>query len=270
MEYVVHGEAPRSILFIPGGPGSAHPQGLLGRMVERQLRPYLAAGWQTWQVTRRRHMPAGHTVADMAADHADFIRDQLGGHVDLVVGESYGGMIALHVAADHADTVGLVVVVGAAARITQEGRDLDLRWARARADGRTEDAGSAMLEYMLRGPRLAGVRRVLGRAVGPLLFSRSACPAGDLLVEAEAEMAYDATDALPRIRVPVLMLSGDADMFFPRELLEETAGLVPDCELVLYPGLGHMRAVSSKRVPRDALAWAERRRTEYAGPGDAL
>jgi pimeloyl-ACP methyl ester carboxylesterase len=37
-------------------------------------------------------MPAGHSVADMADDVAQAIAD-LGRRVDLVVGESYGGMI---------------------------------------------------------------------------------------------------------------------------------------------------------------------------------
>lgn len=73
MEYVVLGTRPRTILLIPGGPGSEIPSGFMARLEERQVRPYLEAGYAVWTVTRRRGMPPGHTVADMAADHACFI-----------------------------------------------------------------------------------------------------------------------------------------------------------------------------------------------------
>ena len=37
----------------------------------------------------------------------------------------------------------------------------------------------------------------------------------------------------------------------------ETAGLIPNCTLIWYEGMGHMRAASSGRIPRDVLAWTE-------------
>jgi pimeloyl-ACP methyl ester carboxylesterase len=66
---------------------------MLLRLFQRRFRLYVAAGFTVWILTRRRHMPAGHSAADMADDVAQAIAD-LGRRVDLVVGESYGGMIA--------------------------------------------------------------------------------------------------------------------------------------------------------------------------------
>lgn len=112
MDYVVLGDGRRTLLSIPGGPGSDIPTGPLGRLTERESRPYVDAGYAVWTVTRRRNMPPGHTVADMADDYADFIRGRLGGSVDVVLGTSYGGMIAMHLAAQHPGLVGSVVLAG--------------------------------------------------------------------------------------------------------------------------------------------------------------
>ena len=255
MEYAVLGHGPKTILFIPGGPGSEIPSGGFERKgILAQVKPYAEAGYTVWHVCRRRNMPVGHTIADMADDYARFIRDELGGHVDVVVGESYGGLIAIHLAADHAALIGRVVLALAAATITESGRELDRRWALARAEGRFDDAGAIALEYALRGDELAGLRRRLGPLVGRM-FANSHTPPGDLLVEAEAESAFDGRAVLGRITVPVLLLCGDNDQFFTPDIVSETAAGIPDCTVVWFEGMGHLRAAMSGRVPREVLAW---------------
>ena len=261
MEYLALGDGPRSLLSIPGGPGSDLPEGLMGRLSERELHPYVEAGFTVWTVTRPRNMPPGHTVADMATDHARFVREELGGAVDVVLGQSYGGMVALHLAAAHPDVVGAVVLAGAAARVAEWGTDVDSRWARLRAEGRDAEAGAVFLEYLLPDPRYAGVRRALGHVTGRL-FTGSATPPGDLLVEADAERTFDARDALAHITAPVLLLAGEEDRFFPIDTVRETAAWIADSTLVTYPGRAHVATISSSDVPRDVLAWLERH-----GPG---
>jgi pimeloyl-ACP methyl ester carboxylesterase len=261
MEYAVlghgHGHGRKSILFIPGGPGSEIPTGGLARKgILAHVKPYAEAGYTVWQVCRRRNMPEGHTVADMADDYARFIRDELGGHVDVVIGESYGGMIAIHLAADHAALVGRVVLALAAATITDSGRELDLQWARARAEGRFGDAGALALEYVVRGDEMAGLRNLIGPLVGRM-FANSHIPPGDLLVEGEAEAAFDARGVLGRITVPVLLLCGDNDQFFTADIVRETAAGIPDCTVVWFEGMGHVRAAMSGRIPREVLAWIQ-------------
>jgi predicted alpha/beta-hydrolase family hydrolase len=53
----------------------------------------------------------------------------------------------------------------------------------------------------------------------------------------------------PRIRCPVLLLSGEADPFARIELLRTSVGLLERAELVTYPRLGH----TLKPVLEDAL-----------------
>ena len=43
----------------------------------------------------------------------------------------------------------------------------------------------------------------------------------------------------PKIRCPVLLLSGDRDPFARITLLRQAVGRLPNAELVIYPGVGH-------------------------------
>ena len=265
MEYLALGDGPRTLLFLPGGPGSEIPTGAMAGLMTRQHAPFVRAGYTVWIVTRRRGMPATHTVSDMADDHAQFVEEMLGGHVDLVVGESYGGMIAQYLAARHPSHVGRVVLALAAATISEEGKDLDVRWATARGEGRYAQAGEVFLEYVVPGPGRAWVRRVLGPVAGQL-FARSTVPAQDLLVEARAEAAFDARDVLSHIRAPVLILCGDEDEFFSPAAVQETADLIPDATVRFYEGKNHMRAAMSGRIPADVLAWTGADAADAAAP----
>lgn len=258
MDYLVLGDAPRVLLSIPGGPGSEIPAGILARLAERESRAYLDAGYAVWSVTRRRDMPPGHSVADMADDHARFIREELGGFADVVLGQSYGGMIALYLAGRHPGLVGSVVLAGAAATLEEWGRDVDVRWARLRAEGRHAEAGAVFLEYFLPGPRYAALRRLLGPAAGSI-FARSTTPPGDLLVEADAERAYDARELLGRIDVPVLLVCGEQDRFFSMDAVRQTAAGCADSTVISYPGRGHVGTLTSGRLPEDVVAWLARR-----------
>lgn len=263
MAHVLVGDGPRTVMIMPGGPGSMIPSGPMAMMLTEDWKDYLAAGYRVCFVTRPRNMPIGHSIADMAADHARFIREELGGRGDLAVGKSYGGLIAFYLAANHPEVARFVVAAGAAATVPEVGKEVDRRWARLRAEGRHTEAATVMLEFMMPGPRAAFVRRLAAPVMGALVATLDV-PAGDLLVEAEAECAFDASDVLDhlrRIQVPMLLVYGEEDEYIPPSAFDETAAHIPDCTVVSYPGLGH-RAVMSSRVPQDVLAWVARRDTE--------
>jgi pimeloyl-ACP methyl ester carboxylesterase len=258
MEVMAWGTGPRTLFFLPGGPGSSLPAGPFGRLARRWFAPFVDAGYSVHYVTRRRAMPRGHTVADMADDHADAIAEHLDGHADLVVGMSYGGMVAQYLAARHSDAVGRLALVVSAARVSDWGKNVDARLAAALVQDDRSAAGAAFAEYVAPGPRSRWLRHAAGPWLGRALLSGRHYPAADLLVETEAEIAFDAREVLPRIRVPVLLACGDRDRFFPPDIVEETVRLVPDATLVTYPGGGHMKVASSRHVVRDVLAFAER------------
>lgn len=259
MEFLTWGAGPRNLLFIPGGPGSGLPLGLTGRMSRRWFDPFESAGFTIWYVTRRRGMSRGHTVADMADDYADAIGDRLGGRVDLVVGESYGGMIAQYLAARHGGAMGRVAIVVAAAEVSEWGKEVDTRLAAAVERGDSAAAGAAFAEYVIPSDRGRWIRRLLGRWIGRGLLSGKSYPASDILVEVEAEIAFDARPVLPDVTVPAILLCGERDRFFPPEVVAETARLIPDCAQVIYAGQGHVKVATSSRVPRDVLEFVDRR-----------
>ena len=59
--------------------------------------------------------------------------------------------------------------------------------------------------------------------------------------------------------VPVLLVCGDEDLDFPKEVYEETARLIPDCTLRMYEGAGHLRAIRDERFVQDVLAFVRQR-----------
>jgi pimeloyl-ACP methyl ester carboxylesterase len=257
MEFTTWGRGPRTLLSIPGGPGSTLPTGALARVLVRLHRPLVDAGLAVWIVTRRRNMPAGHTVADMADDYAALIADEFGGRVDLVVGESCGGMVAQYLAAQHSERLERVAVVIAGCEVSEWGKDVDARLAHALARRDATGCGMAFGEYVLPGDRLRWLRRLLAPAVGRALFTDHRCPSEDVLTELEAELAFDSRAVLPTIRVPVLLISGGSDRFFPPAVIDETAALIPDCTVVRYEGKGHLGTGTDKRVARDLLAFVD-------------
>lgn len=257
MEYARWGDGPRRLIWIPGGPGSDVPRGAMGTIFGSTVKPLVDAGYSVWLITRKRNMPVGHSIEDMAADYAALIAEQFGGRVDVVVGVSYGGAVLLYLAANHPTCAEHFVAALAAGTITEWGRDVDYRWAQARARGDGAEAGRVMAEYVFPDPSQSAVRSVMGQVMRGV-FSGETTPPGDLMVEAEAEMAFDARDALPRISVPVLLISAEEDMFFTPQIVDETVALIPESTVVRYPGKGHLRAASSGRLFRDVLEYANR------------
>lgn len=254
MEFLTWGDGSKTLVYIPGGPGSALPERLTLRASRRWFEPFVQAGYAVWMITRRRNMPNGHTVADMAGDYAHAITDALDGRADLVVGVSYGGMIGQYLAALHGDCLGRLAIVAAAAEVSDWGKQVDTRLAAALARGDRTGVGTAFAEYAISGERSRWVRRLIGPWIGRVLLSGKSYPPADLLVETEAELAFDSRSVLPRIQVPVVLVCGDRDRFFPIGLVEETVGLIPRCSLVRYEGQGHLKVASSRRVAHDILA----------------
>lgn len=259
MQWARYGDGSGTVVWVPAGPGAQLPTGLLDVLQARQVAPLVAAGFSVWIVTRIRNMPRGHTVSDMADDYASLIGTEFGGRVDAVVGLSYGGMIVQYLAADHPGCARDFVIALSAASITAWGRDVDFRLARAMVDGDERQSAQIMAEYVFPEVTDRWQRRLTGRVIAPLAGS-SEVPDGDLIVEAEAEMAFDARDILARIDVPVLLITAEEDLFFTPEIVEDTAARIKNCTVVRYPGTGHLRAATSSRIGADVLAFLRRTR----------
>ncbi len=259
MAYVRWGTGPKTLLMLGGGPGNAMPRDLFLSWLLRPYRPLVEEGYTIWMVTRKRNMPEGYTFADMADDHAQLIADEFGGKADLVVGFSTGGQIGFYLAGRHPDRFGHIVIAVAGYADDEQAKKILVPYARLAGDGRMDEAMGSMFEVLY--PSLPrGVGRALGAVQGRLMYGEThASFANDVMVEAEAELACDARDVLTSISVPVLLVCGDRDEGFSKEVYEETARLIPDCTLRMYEGLGHMGVVRDKRFTRDILDFVRQR-----------
>jgi pimeloyl-ACP methyl ester carboxylesterase len=188
----------------------------------------------------------------MADDHAQLITEVLGGRADLVVAESYGGMIAQYLAALHPHRLGHLALVAAGCRLSPWSDDLDDRLIAALEADDLRAAAAVFAEEMLPGESV----RMLRRLLAPLL-ARRMTPVDDVLTETRADLTYDARPFLPRIQAPTLLVCGDRDRFFTRDIVDETAALIPECRLVWRKGKGHIGTVSNRRNAREVLAFAE-------------
>ncbi len=254
MAYARWGDGTKTVLLMPGGPGNFVPGGIGLWMMLRPFRCLLEEGYTIWYVMRKQGMPQGHSIADMADDYAEFIDTELGGRVDVALGTSYGGIIGFYLAARHPERFGHIVTALAGYAVSERGKRIDYTFAERLSQGRPVEAAKGMFEDYFPQLRIPGLARLFGEVMGRLGY-RGGHPelASDLMVEAEAEVAFDARPILPEIRVPLLLIGGGADFMFPEGYLEETAGLIPECTVRVYEGKDHMGAISDERLCRDIL-----------------
>ncbi|MFI6595077.1 alpha/beta fold hydrolase [Nonomuraea sp. NPDC050536] len=222
------------------GPHHANPRGMERRVELSVMRP-LAGHFRVCAVTRAPGMAMGTTMAQIAADHAQALKERFGGPVD-VLGMSSGGSLALQLAADHPDAVRSLVVAGAAYTLPERTRLVQRRYTEAVAAGRR----GAHLQAPLTG------RTPLGQALqGAVMWladplMRPANPT-DMLRFAQAEDPFDVGDRLAGLRAPTLVIGGERDLAYSPELFRQTAGRIPGGRLIIYPRTGHLGTFRHRR-----------------------
>lgn len=200
---------------------------------------------------RKSGLPEGYTTRDMAEDYATVIRDEFDGGTLDVMGMSYGGLIAQHLAADHPELVRRLIIDMSVYQFSEKGNKLDLRFAELISENKTRAAFSSLGDTMDNRIKRCVLRSFLW-LIGPIMFSKPE-HLSDVLVEGKAEMAHNTKDRLAEIAVPTLVIGGDKDFYCPAERLRETAEGIQDSKLVLYEGKGHI--AMGKQFDEDVLAF---------------
>lgn len=182
--------------------------------------------------------PPTLTVTDMADDVA-LVLDRAGIERCHLFGVSLGGMIAQRFALRHAHRLERLVI-GCS---TPGGRHA-LRPARATF---------ARMVYAATRPRAEALRlsatialSAAFRARTPDIVERwvaldAQAPLArrTLIAQGLAGLRHDAWDELPHLRVPTLLVCGDADELLPPENSRLLARRIPGAELLWLPGAGH-------------------------------
>lgn len=230
------------LVMLAGLTPEAGVAGSLRRMHEAAMSPW-AGDREVFYVNRRPGLPRGMTMAALAAEHAQSLREAFDGPVD-VLGASTGGSIAQQLAAEHPDVVRRLVLVSTGCRLGPAAKVVQRQVAvRVRA-GEPRRAVAVMA-----GALAPPVLRLPAACLGWLLPPRVVSPGGlqDMAATIEAEDEFDLA-RLPAVRAPTLLVGGGRDRFYDRELFEQTAGLIPGCVLEIHPQRGHITVLTDPRA----------------------
>jgi len=180
-----------------------------------------------------RSTPAGASIED-SADRLAHLLATLGEKPD-VLGNGYGGFIAVALAARHGASVGKLVLADTGAAFPEAGRAP----FRSMADAVEKGGMAAIVDtavrrifpeaHLVAHPEAIAERREVLLRANPANFA-AAC---------RSLARVDLRPELPRIRNPTLVLVGELDAATPPAIARELAAGIPGAKLVELPGCGH-------------------------------
>ena len=227
--------------------------GLSTRFTEAGV-PDIAAAFAA--VMQGQTVSAPYLLSDMAADVAGLL-DALGIASAHVVGASMGGAIAQLMAIHHPARLRSLTSIMA----TTGAPDLPPPTPAALAalfkpppHGLAEYQDSYVQTWqVLRGPGFV-LDDARDRARAAANFARGLNPAGVARQMMAIMASGSRREALAAVRVPTLVLHGDADPLVPLACGVDTAKAVPGAKLTVLPGMGHALPISLWPQIVDAIA----------------
>ncbi len=197
-----------------------------------------------------------YTLTDMAQDAAGLL-DALGIESAHVVGISMGGMIAQTLAICHPERLRtLTSIMSSTGAPGLPGPKPQAAWilvAPTPTERKAYIDHQVKLSRSLSGPGFA-FDEALARERAVRFFERGLSPAGSARQLAAIMASGSRRDALQSLRIPTLVIHGDADPLVPVECGIDTARAIPGAKLMIVEGLGH--GLPAGVVPKiiDAIA----------------
>jgi pimeloyl-ACP methyl ester carboxylesterase len=216
-----------------------NPTGRWRTMAEKYAAPF-AKHFTVYLANRRPRLPVGASMANMAADYAAAIEEDLG-EPAYVHGTSTGGSLALQLAIDHPHLVQRMVVSAAACRLGDDGRGLQADMLRLTEAGDHRGVGALLMGSLAPTP-LRYPARGVGWLAGGLFATDDP---SDTIAVLKAEDVFDVETNLGAITAPTLVLGGSSDSFYSVDLFRRTAAGIPDGRLVIFPNKNHMYVAGS-------------------------
>ena len=177
------------------------------------------------------------------------VRDAAGGEDAIVLGNGYGGFVALQMAIRHPGIAHKFVLADCGAAFSEPGREAFRNMAAAsKAKGLTAITDTAMRrlfapEFQAQHPDLMRDRREAFLRTDPEVF----CAACDALA------ALDLRPQLGEVKVPVLVLVGEHDEATPPPMSHEMAAGLPNARLKIISGCAHVPQLQSPEIFLEAI-----------------
>ena len=197
----------------------------------------------------RSHVVRGG-LADIADRMAEAVRDAAAGQPAIVLGNGYGGFVALQMALRHPGIASRFIFADCGAAFPEAGRDAFRNMAAAsKTKGLAAITDVAMRRlfapvFQAANPELMADRRAAFLRTDEDVF-RAAC----------AQLAaLDLRSELHKVKVPSLVLVGEQDEATPPPMSHELAALLPDARLKIIAGCAHVPQLQSPKVFLDAMA----------------
>jgi 3-oxoadipate enol-lactonase len=191
----------------------------------------------------------GGNIADVADRMAEAVRDAASDDEVIVLGNGYGGFVALQMAIRHPKIAAKLILADCGAAFLESGREAFLNMAAAsKAKGLSVITDVAMRrlfapEFQVQHPDLMRDRREAFLRTDPEVF-RAACAA---LAE------LDLRPELAQVKIPVLVLVGEHDEATPPPMSRELAAGLPNARLKIIPGCAHVPQLQSPEVFLNAI-----------------
>jgi 3-oxoadipate enol-lactonase len=187
---------------------------------------------------------AGGGLAGVADRMAEAVKDAAGGEDAIVLGNGYGGFVALQMAIRHPEIATRLILADCGAAFSEPGRAAFRNMAAAsKAKGLAAITDVAMRrlfapEFQQAHPDLMRDRREAFLRTDPEVF-QAAC-------HALAEL--DLRPELAKITAPVLVLVGEHDEATPPPMSDELAAGLPNAHLKIIAGCAHVPQLQSPDV----------------------
>lgn len=233
MHYAVFGKGSEALIVLPGlGDGLRTVKGMALTLAlsYRQL----GKKYRIYVFSRKNDLPGGYRTRDMAADQA-VAMEALGIARAHILGVSQGGMIAQHLAIDHPEKVGKLILAVTTAKATHSTQHVLSRWI---AHMRQGNYGEIMVDtaersyseaYLKKYRFMYPLLRRLGKPQDPQRF----------MIQAQSCIKHDTSGELFKICAPTLVIGGDRDKIVGPEAAEELHSAISGSVLHIYEGLGH-------------------------------
>jgi pimeloyl-ACP methyl ester carboxylesterase len=208
--------------------------------------------------------PARIELVDHARD-LDAVRESIGDPPVVLVGHSMGCQVSLEAYRLRPEKVrGIVLICGAPGRITHTFRGTDvLAQILPRLIERVDAHPEIVRAIWGRVPadvaiRLAMLTGDIDRSVRP----EDVMPYLEHMVDIDVPMflrmlrsagEHSASDLLPHINIPTLVIGGDRDMFTPARYAEEMAKAMPLGELLMVTGGTHAVPLERRELVRERV-----------------